>query len=410
MQVTIEERKRKNGATAILISYRDADGRRRRVVVGKATTDEGLAIVRQEAQRRAVKTELELLEGRYAPRLGQATIDEGLVEFYEHLEGSNRRPTTKRDYKLVIKRFREFLRTTRATRLADVTPDMAVAYIQSRKHLAADTVVGERKRLQAMFQRFINRGLIQHNPWKHPDVNAVTPKAVKHERVFADPELARFLSGCLTLTRSPQAREYHDLFLMLAETGLRLGEALHQRWCDIHLDPDGAYLRVEFWGEWAPKSSSSVRCVPLSATVEDMLRAYLAGADRLDPQARIWPTNWTSRSVEQQFNRVLYRLHMADRDGKAQKLRVHSLRHTFATRLLRSGADIGILRDLLGHTSISVTDRYLNTPRSELFRAVRRTRDVHDPAADNTIQYDFLQNSRESNDPASVGSRDVATV
>lgn len=61
---------------------------------------------------------------------------------------------------------------------------------------------------------------------------------------------------------------------------------------------------------------------------------------------------------------------MADRDGKGQKLRVHSFRHYYATRLVRMGVDPATVRDLLGHTTISITNRYFNVLRSELFRAV----------------------------------------
>lgn len=195
---------------------------------------------------------------------------------------------------------------------------------------------------------------------------------MKHERCFSDEELTRFLEGALTATQSVQAQEYHDMFLFLSETGLRVGEALQQRWCDIHFDANGAsYLRVEPHDGWEPKSKSSVRTVPLSPRVESMLRGYLAGLDSIDPTARIFPDNWTPGGhVQSQFNRILRRLGMAERDGKGQKLRVHSFRHYYATRLVRMGVDPATVRDLLGHTSISITNRYFNVPRNELFRAV----------------------------------------
>ncbi len=157
----------------------------------------------------------------------------------------------------------------------------------------------------------------------------------------------------------------------LSETGLRKLEAMMQRWCDIHLDRGGgSYLRVEPHDGWSPKSSSSIRTVPLSPRVEAMLRRRLSAKKAINPRDRIFPKNWCDWSIGQQFNRVLKRVGLADRDGKGQKLRVHSFRHCYATRLVRMGVDPATVRDLLGHASISITNRYFNVPRSELFRAV----------------------------------------
>ncbi len=370
MKVTITLRKRKR-CTAVLLDYRDLDGKRHQTVVGKARTPEGLRVVRQEARAKAKQVELELLEGWHTPKQGEETIDAALLEYYEHLQASNRKESTKSTYRIAIAHFRRFLKTTRATKLRDVTPKLVIRYVQSRHHMAADTIVGEVKRLHAVFQRFVKRGVMASNPFGHPDVKDVVPSPVKHERTFADDELARFLDGCLTVTQSPQAREYHDLFLFLSETGLRLVEGLQQCWCDVHLEPDGgSYLRVTPHDGWTPKSKSSIRTVPLSPRVETMLRGYLGGKDTLDPTARIWPGNWQAWHADQQFNRVLRRLGMDERNGKGQKLRVHSFRHYYATRLVRMGVDPATVRDLLGHTSIAITNRYFNVPRSELFRAV----------------------------------------
>ena len=101
-----------------------------------------------------------------------------------------------------------------------------------------------------------------------------------------------------------------------------------------------------------------------------MLRERLRVQDRVDPKAHIFPENWNRRAVSQQFNRVLRRAKMHERDERDQKLRVHSFRHYYATHLAASGIDPATVRDLLGHESIAVTNRYFNIPRSALFEAV----------------------------------------
>jgi hypothetical protein len=53
-----------------------------------------------------------------------------------------------------------------------------------------------------------------------------------------------------------------------------------------------------------------------------------------------------------------------------ENLRFHDLRHTFATRLVQSGVDLITVRDLLGHFSISMTQRYTHTNRNQKINAV----------------------------------------
>lgn len=101
-----------------------------------------------------------------------------------------------------------------------------------------------------------------------------------------------------------------------------------------------------------------------------MLREKLRAQDGVDLKAHIFPENWNRRAVSQQFNRVLKRAKMHERDERDQKLRVHSFRHYYATHLAASGIDPATMHDLLGHESIAVTNRYFNIPHSALFDTV----------------------------------------
>jgi integrase len=221
-------------------------------------------------------------------------------------------------------------------------------------------------------------------------VKDATPAAEKHERCPTDDEFEALLNE----TERMKPGGYRELFLFLGETGLRIGEALHVRWCDLHFGQDGVnWLRVEPHGGWEPKTKSSVRTVPISPRVEAMLRARLSGMTRFIPTERVFATPFSGLSAGVTFNAVLVRLGLHERDGRNQKLRVHSLRHYYATRLVRSGADPASVRDLLGHTSINVTNRYFNVPRGELFRAVSGAFGVTKNVTDSTRLYTFPQDA-----------------
>lgn len=382
MAVTIERRKRKHGV-AVLLDYHDLQKRRRREVVGTASTPETLKMVLEDADRQRKRIEYELAEGTLRPKLGDEGLDTALAEFLGHQAATNVKPSTIRAYKETLKKWRSYLKVAGAHRLKDVTPKLIIGYVGSQAGKAPNTISGDLTRLQRIFRHYVDREALAANPFKHPSVKEVWPQSVRHERSFSDAEFIAFMEEARTPSRSPQFEDYADFFLLLAESGLRLSEGLHLRWCDLSFGhKDGSYLRVQGWGEWTPKTKKSTRTVPLAPAVEEMFRERLRAQERVEPKACIFPGNWTNRAVNQHFNRVLKRACLHERDEREQKLVVHSFRHYYASLHVRSGRDAATVRDLLGHDSISTTNRYFNVPRSELFKAVAdtfsRTKNVPD--------------------------------
>lgn len=145
-------------------------------------------------------------------------------------------------------------------------------------------------------------------------------------------------------------------------SGLRIGEVCGLRWEDVDFDNHlirvnrtvSRIYRSELTGRKSrivtgpPKSSDSLREVPLVELVENGLARYhkagredmyvLSGSERpADPQ-----------NFRNNFNRVLYTLGIP-------RVKVHSLRHTFATRCLESDCDIKTLSTIMGHSNVTTT-------------------------------------------------------
>ncbi len=151
---------------------------------------------------------------------------------------------------------------------------------------------------------------------------------------------------------------------LLYSSGLRVGELVALRRGDVSLDEGTA--RVTGKGR-------KVRIVPVGAHALRALTAYLgarsgeaggAGGDAEEPlflNAR--GGRLTARSVARVLERALARA------GGGRHLSPHGMRHSFATHLLESGADLRAIQEMLGHASLSTTQRYARVNVSHLVRA-----------------------------------------
>ncbi len=177
----------------------------------------------------------------------------------------------------------------------------------------------------------------------------------------------------------------HFMVILLHDTGLRIGEALGLRRCDMHLLPDsrslgcavlGAHVHVRHRANpnGALAKSRFARTVPASDAVlagyadYQYERAELVGAEgtemvlvNLYHQPRGAPM--TYRGAKRFFDRL------AGECGFA--VRPHMLRHTAATNWVRAGVDLDVVQALLGHVSLASTTVYLHARDEDKRRAVQ---------------------------------------
>lgn len=150
------------------------------------------------------------------------------------------------------------------------------------------------------------------------------------------------------------------LFTMLYGCGLRIDEALSLNVRDM---PRDGFLRVVGKGR-------KERQVPVLPSVEDGLQAYLkicpfpAESDRaIFLGARGERLN---QGVAQRAMRELRKTL-----GLPETATPHALRHSFATHLLQNGANLRQIQELLGHASLSTTQRYTEVNAEEMLRIYR---------------------------------------
>jgi integrase len=244
------------------------------------------------------------------------------------------------------------------------------------KPLAAKTIRNVHTLLHRAFRDAMRWEILVRNPADAADPPKVGRPSVRY---WSAEQVGAFLSATADDRLGP-------LWVVIATTGCRRGEALALRWSDLDLTKGRASIsRTLSWVENAPtftepKTLASRRVVPLPAQTVAVLRDVRKrqAAERL-AAGEVWqdlglvfaledgsPT--PPKRVSKAFARAVERAGLP-------KLTPHGLRHTFATVALEAGVLTKVVADVLGHSSASITaDLYSHTTEPS-------TRDASDRVA-----------------------------
>jgi len=164
-----------------------------------------------------------------------------------------------------------------------------------------------------------------------------------------------------------------DAALLLLETGLRVGELVALEREDIHLErTNGAkfgYLRVR-----SGKSKNAKRTISLTARVSEALRHRLSASDSrwvFPGEGKANDVAFLSTSLDGQHSRVRAAL------GLPKDFVLHSMRHTFLTRLGEAGVDAFTIMRIAGHSSVTVSQKYVHPSTEAMERAFERLEKSH---------------------------------
>jgi len=151
---------------------------------------------------------------------------------------------------------------------------------------------------------------------------------------------------------------------LLYSSGLRVGELVSLRKRD--LSPGEGTVRVTGKGR-------KTRVVPVGEQAGRALAGYLADCPHPDPpgagegDAPLFRNARGGALTARSVARILAR--SLETAGIGRRLSPHGIRHSFATHLLESGADLRAIQEMLGHASLSTTQRYARVNISHLVRA-----------------------------------------
>lgn len=180
-------------------------------------------------------------------------------------------------------------------------------------------------------------------------------------RVLSDTEITELLAF---RGRREEYGEMHDMILFSLDTGLRAGELVNLR-CES-CDADSGTIRVLVGAKDSLRSTKGgetriLRAGRLYPESLNMLRERLGrlktGFLFPGPDGRERDANGLNRAMRRIMDKLGFNDGVTD---PRNRVVWHSLRHTFATRMLEAGLDIYALKTLMGHASVTTTEIYLH--------------------------------------------------
>jgi integrase/recombinase XerC len=148
---------------------------------------------------------------------------------------------------------------------------------------------------------------------------------------------------------------------LLYATGIRCAELVGLDLSEVDLD--ARLVRVLGKGR-------KERVVPFGTVARGALLAYLPARARAQPQTDALFINLRGGRLTDRSIRMIFKKRLRE-TALAKKMSPHTLRHSFATHLLERGADLRTIQELLGHSSLSTTQRYTHVDTRQILQIYR---------------------------------------
>ena len=291
-----------------------------------------------------------------------------IAEFLEYLEiQKGCSPLTIRDYRRYLKRFYTWIsENSSVTKPEDINLEIVRRYRLYLAHLRARDGLPLKRVTQSYhmiaLRAFLRYLLVQRDiPTLSPD-KIELPKQGSRSVSFLNPGQIERLLNSPKISNNAGLRD-RTILETLFSTGLRVSEL-------VNLNRDQIDLQRKEFG--VRGKGNKLRVVFLSDTAAQWIERYLRSrqdnfkplfirySGKLDTQKSGEKMRLTARSIQNIVAKY------AKRSGLPIKATPHTLRHSFATDLLISGADIRSVQEMLGHESIRTTQVYTHVTNRHL--------------------------------------------
>jgi integrase/recombinase XerC len=291
-------------------------------------------------------------------------VDDLIQAYADHLRGErNVSPHTLRNYVSDLAQFHQFLARRKlclddgdAVDARKVDIHVVRAYLASlTKDLKKSSVGRKLAAIKGFFRYLVAVRRLE----KDPLLLIQTPKQEKPLPGFLSvDDVFQLLTG-IKVKNSLAIRD-RAMLEFFYSTGVRVSELVGLNWAAIDFQLE--IVRVVGKG-------SKERIVPFGRVAKETLEEYASEQRKrwnyaCKGEAPVFLNNRGGRITTRSVARIVEK-HLRQA-GIAVKMGPHGLRHTFATHLLNSGADLRVIQEMLGHASLSTTQRYTHLNLDQL--------------------------------------------
>ncbi|MBP3456750.1 MAG: tyrosine recombinase [Bacilli bacterium] len=225
-------------------------------------------------------------------------------------------------------------------------------YLKYIKNLESTTVAHKITSIKSYFNYNIKRGIVSVNPAD----KVSRPKLTKHlPEYLTEEEVGKLLD---VEVKSPYDYRNKTILELLYSSGIRISELVNIK--TPNYDSEECLIRIMGKG-------SKERIVPLGDYAVNIMNDYMNNYRPLINKKHtdyVFVNNRGDKISRQFIFKVIKK--EALKKGIKKDISPHTLRHTFATHLLKNGADLRIIQELLGHENISTTQIYTHVTNNKL--------------------------------------------
>lgn len=225
-------------------------------------------------------------------------------------------------------------------------------YLKYIKNLESTTVAHKITSIKSYFNYNIKRGIVSVNPAD----KVSRPKLTKHlPEYLTEEEVGKLLD---VEVKSPYDYRNKTILELLYSSGIRISELVNIK--TPNYDSEECLIRIMGKG-------SKERIVPLGDYAINIMNDYMNNYRPLINKKHtdyVFVNNRGDKISRQFIFKVIKK--EALKKGIKKDISPHTLRHTFATHLLKNGADLRIIQELLGHENISTTQIYTHVTNNKL--------------------------------------------
>lgn len=235
-----------------------------------------------------------------------------------------------------------------------------IEHIKVRNCLSSVSVSNKISVIKSFFKFLYVNDYISKNP---SSLLSLPKKHKKIPKFLNEIELAKLLSAP-DRARSKRTTKFKIrdklILTIFTYTGIRKSELLNLNWDDINLGVK--YLTVR------KSKNKTDRTIPLHNKVVELLDSYLTQRLPITNNALV-VSERGKRLNKNSLNNLFFKyIHLSGLEGKGYT--IHSLRHTFASRLLNENVSLYKIKSLLGHRSIESTEIYLHITGKDLIESI----------------------------------------